>query len=119
MCPLDWDEFISPSSFTYCYKNSICKRKSFAIFSIKCRFLFFCKLQYCIHFGTDIIILIRSTYYQLDKIRKILDGMLDTMNTVKPPRMTALRELREAENGSPLSILIGTILSARTRDENT
>lgn len=45
--------------------------------------------------------------------------MLNTMNTVKPPRMTALRELREAENGSPLSILIGTILSARTRDENT
>ncbi|MDE1763954.1 MAG: endonuclease III [Thaumarchaeota archaeon] len=41
------------------------------------------------------------------------------MNAVKPPRMTALRELREAENGSPLSILIGTILSARTRDENT
>jgi endonuclease-3 len=33
--------------------------------------------------------------------------------------MTALRELREAENGSPLSILIGTILSARTRDEST
>ncbi len=55
----------------------------------------------------------------MDKIKKILDGMLRTMNTVKPPRMTALRELREAENGSPLSILIGTILSARTRDENT
>lgn len=52
-------------------------------------------------------------------IRKILDGMIDTMNTVKPPRMTALRALREAENGNPLSILIGTILSARTRDENT
>ncbi|MDE1825980.1 MAG: endonuclease III [Thaumarchaeota archaeon] len=41
------------------------------------------------------------------------------MDAVKPPRMTALRQLREAENGSPLSILIGTILSARTRDENT
>lgn len=41
------------------------------------------------------------------------------MNHVNPPRMTALRELREAENGSPLSILIGTILSARTRDEST
>jgi endonuclease III len=41
------------------------------------------------------------------------------MNHVKPPRMTALRELREAENGNPLSILIGTILSARTRDEST
>jgi endonuclease-3 len=45
--------------------------------------------------------------------------MIKTMNSVNPPRMTALRELREAENGSPLSILIGTILSARTRDENT
>ena len=45
--------------------------------------------------------------------------MIATMNHVKPPRMTALRELREAENGSPLSILIGTILSARTRDEST
>ena len=41
------------------------------------------------------------------------------MNSVKPPRMTALRELHEAETGGPLSILIGTILSARTRDENT
>lgn len=55
----------------------------------------------------------------MDKIAKILDGMLDTMNAVKPPRMTALRQLREAENGDPLSILIGTVLSARTRDENT
>lgn len=41
------------------------------------------------------------------------------MNFVKPPRMTALRELHEAEDGNPLSILIGTILSARTRDEST
>jgi len=55
----------------------------------------------------------------MDKIKKILDGMILTMNHVKPPRMTALRELREAENGNPLSILIGTILSARTRDEST
>jgi len=55
----------------------------------------------------------------LDKIKRILDGMITTMNHVNPPRMTALRELREAENGSPLSILIGTILSARTRDEST
>ncbi len=41
------------------------------------------------------------------------------MNAIKPPRMTALRELHEAETGGPFSILIGTILSARTRDENT
>lgn len=52
-------------------------------------------------------------------MREILRGMTKTMNAVKPPRMTALRELREAETGNPLSILIGTILSARTRDENT
>lgn len=45
--------------------------------------------------------------------------MINTMNSVKPPRMTALRELHEAETGGPFSILIGTILSARTRDENT
>ena len=44
--------------------------------------------------------------------------MTKTMNDVKPPRMTALRELHEAETG-PFSILIGTILSARTKDEAT
>ena len=52
-------------------------------------------------------------------MKKILRGMIDTMNSVKPPRMTALRELHEAETGGPFSILIGTILSARTKDENT
>ena len=41
------------------------------------------------------------------------------MNSVNPPRITALRELHEAETGGPFSILIGTILSARTKDENT
>lgn len=52
-------------------------------------------------------------------MKDILQGMMATMNAVKPPRMTALRELHEAETGGPFSILIGTILSARTRDENT
>ena len=33
--------------------------------------------------------------------------------------MTALRQLHDAETSGPFSILIGTILSARTRDENT
>lgn len=56
---------------------------------------------------------------QSEHMEKILRGMTNTMNSVKPPRMTALRELHEAETGAPLSILIGTILSARTRDENT
>ena len=53
------------------------------------------------------------------KMEKILRGMMKTMNSVKPPRMTALRELHEAETGGPFSILIGTILSARTKDEST
>ena len=52
-------------------------------------------------------------------MKKILSGMIDTMNSVSPPRITALKELHEAETGNPFSILIGTILSARTKDENT
>lgn len=55
----------------------------------------------------------------IKQMEKILDGMMKTMNSVKPPRMTALRELHDAEEGNPFSILIGTILSARTKDENT
>ena len=53
------------------------------------------------------------------EMEKILRKMMETMNSVKPPRMTALRELHEAETGGPFSILIGTILSARTKDEST
>jgi endonuclease-3 len=51
-------------------------------------------------------------------MKKILTGMTETMNSVKPPRITALRDLHDAETG-PFSILIGTILSARTKDETT
>ncbi|MDH3340833.1 MAG: endonuclease III [Nitrosopumilus sp.] len=51
-------------------------------------------------------------------MEKILRGMTDTMNSVKPPRITALQDLHDAETG-PFSILIGTILSARTKDEAT
>jgi endonuclease-3 len=65
--------------------------------------------------GTDII-LVRTLSLNM---KKILSGMMDTMNAVKPPRMTALRELHEVETGGPFSILIGTILSARTKDEST
>jgi endonuclease III len=35
------------------------------------------------------------------------------------PRATALSELKDAEEGNPFRILIGTILSQRTRDERT
>ncbi len=51
-------------------------------------------------------------------MKRILDGMRATMDRVRPPRMTALRELHDAETG-PFAILIGTILSARTKDEST
>jgi len=37
----------------------------------------------------------------------------------KDRRATALAQLQEAEDGDPFRILIGTILSHRTRDENT
>ncbi len=52
-------------------------------------------------------------------MKKILQGMIETMNSVKPPRITALNALHEVETEGPFSILIGTILSARTRDETT
>ncbi len=52
------------------------------------------------------------------KMERILRGMTNTMNAVKPPRITALRDLHDAQTG-PFSILIGTILSARTKDEST
>jgi len=44
--------------------------------------------------------------------------MINTMDAVKPPRITALKDLHDAQTG-PFSILIGTILSARTKDEAT
>ena len=52
-------------------------------------------------------------------MKKILNGMHKTMMAVNPPRYTALEELHQAEAASPFKILIGTVLSARTRDENT
>ena len=52
-------------------------------------------------------------------MKKILNGMIKTMNSVKPPRITALQDLHDAEDHGPFGILIGTILSARTKDEST
>ena len=41
------------------------------------------------------------------------------LRETKDGRATALAGLKEAEDGDPFKILIGTILSHRTRDENT
>lgn len=49
----------------------------------------------------------------------ILKKMERALNREKPPRLTALRGLQMEEQGDPFKILIGTILSARSRDENT
>ena len=52
-------------------------------------------------------------------MKKILDGMKKTMFTVNPPRYTALERLHKVQTARPFRILIATILSARTKDENT
>ena len=52
-------------------------------------------------------------------MKKILDGMKKTMFAVNPPRYTALERLHKIQTARPFRILIATILSARTKDENT
>ena len=52
-------------------------------------------------------------------MKRILDGMQKTMMAVKPPRYTALEGLHRVQAARPFRILIATILSARTKDENT
>ena len=52
-------------------------------------------------------------------MKRILNGMISTMNSVKPPRITALQDLHDAEDHGPFSILIGTILYDRSKDEST
>ncbi|RMF29678.1 MAG: endonuclease III [Candidatus Nitrosothermus koennekii] len=48
----------------------------------------------------------------------ILSKMHETLKKSRSKRLTALRELQEEED-NPFKILIGTIISARTRDENS
>lgn len=52
-------------------------------------------------------------------LSKILEEMEYALNANKFLRLTALEDLRKHEKGDPFKILIGTILSSRTRDENT
>ena len=52
-------------------------------------------------------------------MKRILNGMVKTIDLVNPPRITALQDLHDAEDRGPFSILIGTILSARAKDEAT
>ena len=57
---------------------------------------------------------------ELIKIENILNRMETTLNNLENlSRRTALKELQIEEDNDPFKILIGTILSARSRDENT
>ena len=49
----------------------------------------------------------------------IIEKMEKVLYDKKPYRFTALKQLQAEESGDPFKILIGTILSSRTRDENT
>ena len=53
------------------------------------------------------------------KFGKIISLMLSTLRNNNLVRATALKNLQTQEDGDPYKILIGTILSARTRDETT
>jgi endonuclease III len=54
------------------------------------------------------------------KVEYILNKMETTLKKSENlSRLTALKELQMEENNDPFKILIGTILSARSRDENT
>ncbi|MDA4115395.1 MAG: endonuclease III [Thaumarchaeota archaeon] len=54
-----------------------------------------------------------------EDIGPILRQIAKMVRESKDPRATALSELKDAEGGNPFRILIGTILSQRTRDERT
>jgi endonuclease-3 len=53
---------------------------------------------------------------QFNKLIGLMQKTLSKNNLIRP---TALKNLQIQENGDPFKILIGTILSARTRDEIT
>ncbi len=52
-------------------------------------------------------------------IGQILKKISKMVSASKDKRATALAELKQAEAGDPFKILIGTVLSHRTRDEST
>ena len=54
-----------------------------------------------------------------DRFNRIISLMQSTLRNNNLVRPTALKNLQTQEEGDPYKILIGTILSARTRDETT
>ena len=58
-------------------------------------------------------------YFTMKPMGIIIKKMEKVLQDKKPNRFTALKQLQAEESGDPFKILIGTILSSRTRDENT
>src|SRR5262245_7152938 len=52
----------------------------------------------------------------LENVLKLMQTSLESNSLLRP---TALKKLQEQQEGNPFKILIATILSARSRDENT
>src|SRR3712207_4508336 len=61
--------------------------------------------------------IIQLPKHLMSTILKKMEGVLSREKKLQ--RLTALRGLQMEEQDDPFKILIGTILSARTRDENT
>jgi endonuclease-3 len=55
----------------------------------------------------------------MDSMGNIIEKMEKVLYDKKPYRFTALKQLQAEESSDPFKILIGTILSSRSRDENT
>jgi endonuclease III len=55
----------------------------------------------------------------MDSMGSIIEKMERVLYDKKPNRFTTLKQLQAEEYGDPFKILIGTILSSRTRDETT
>jgi endonuclease-3 len=55
----------------------------------------------------------------MESMSSIIKKMEKVLYDKKPYRLTALKQLQDEELGDPFKILIGTILSSRTRDETT
>jgi endonuclease-3 len=55
----------------------------------------------------------------MNSVGEVIKKMKQVLFHEKLSRLTALRELQIEEQGDPFKILIGTILSSRTRDEKT
>jgi len=61
----------------------------------------------------------RAMGYKRPRIDFVLRKMERMVSSSTDKRATALAELREAEESDPFKVLIGTVLSHRTRDEST